>query len=194
MKGKMRTIDLTLVAVFVALMAIGANMSFLVVGGVPITLQTFFAILAGAILGSRIGAISMIVYALVGMVGAPVFAQFTGGISIIIKPTFGFIISFIFVAYIVGKMIEKNRTLPSYVIASLIGMAVNYLFGTNWMYFAYNLWAGAPEGFSYKMAWLWMAAPLPKDIILSVAAAFFAHRMERTILSRSTFRNVKKVA
>lgn len=194
MKGKMKTIELTLVAVFVAMMAIGANTSFLVVGGVPITLQTFFAILAGAILGSRLGAISMVVYAAVGMVGAPVFAQFTGGISIIVKPTFGFIISFIFTAYIVGKMVEKNRSLPNYVIASLIGMAVNYLFGTNWMYFAYDLWAGAPEGFSYKMAWLWMAAPLPKDIILSVGAAFFAHRIEKTVLSRSTFRNMKKVA
>ncbi|RFU66606.1 biotin transporter BioY [Peribacillus glennii] len=194
MKGKMKTIDLTLVAVFVALMAVGANTSFLVVGGVPITLQTFFAILAGAILGSRLGAISMVVYALVGMVGAPVFAQFTGGISIIIKPTFGFIISFIFTAYIVGKMVERNRSLPSYVTASLVGMTVNYLFGTNWMYFAYDLWAGAPDGFSYKMAWLWMVAPLPKDIILSVCAAFFAHRMERTVLSRSTFRNVKKAA
>ncbi|PLT34467.1 biotin transporter BioY [Bacillus sp. V5-8f] len=194
MKRKMKTIELTLVAVFVALMAIGANTSFLVVGGVPITLQTFFAILAGAILGSRLGAIAMVVYALVGMVGAPVFAQFTGGISILVKPTFGFIISFIFVAYIVGKMVERNRSLPSYVIAALVGMAVNYLFGTNWMYFAYDLWAGAPEGFSYKMAWLWMVAPLPKDIILSIAAAFFAHRMERTVLSRSNFRNVKKAA
>lgn len=195
MNGKLRTVDLTLVAMFVALMAVGANIAqFLVVGGVPITLQTFFAILAGALLGKRLGAISMVVYAAVGLVGAPVFAQFTGGVSILVKPTFGFIVSFIFTAYIVGKMVEKNKSLPMYIIASLVGMAVNYLFGTNWMYFAYELWAGAPEGFTYKMAWLWMVAPLPKDIILAVGAGFMALRLEKTLLSRTQFRNTKKVA
>ena len=77
MKTGLRTIDLTLAGMFVALMAVGANITsfvpFLVIGGVPITLQTFFAILAGAILGSRLGAITMAVYAFVGLAGAPVF-------------------------------------------------------------------------------------------------------------------------
>ena len=153
---KLRALDLTLAAMFVALMAIGANIStiapFLHVGGVPITLQTFFAILAGAILGSRLGSIAMIVYMLVGIVGVPVFADFTGGLAIIIRPTFGFVISYILAAFIIGKMVERNKSLPAFIIASLIGMAVNYLIGTNWMYFAYKLWSAAPEGFSYKMA------------------------------------------
>ena len=61
---KLRTTEITLAGMFVALMAIGANITsivpFMVIGGVPITLQTFFAILAGVVLGSRLGAISMI--------------------------------------------------------------------------------------------------------------------------------------
>ncbi|WP_342043203.1 biotin transporter BioY [Bacillus sp. OTU2372] len=195
---KLRALDLTLAAMFVALMAIGANIStiapFLHVGGVPITLQTFFAILAGAILGSRLGSIAMTVYMLVGLVGVPVFADFTGGLSIIIRPTFGFILSYIFVAFMIGKMVERNKSLPAFITASLIGMAVNYLFGTNWMYFAYKLWAAAPEGFSYKMAWLWMAAPLPKDIVLSVLAAIMAHRLEKTVLSKGQFKQIKRGA
>lgn len=177
---RFRTIDLTMVAVFVALMAIGANTtSFLVIGGVPITLQTFFAILAGCILGSRLGALSMTVYTLVGIVGAPVFAQFTGGASILIKPTFGFILSYILVAYVIGLIIEKAQkpTVSRFVIASLIGMVINYVIGTNWMYYAYKLWAQAPEGFSYKMAWAWMLAPLPKDIILSILAGAISPRI-----------------
>lgn len=177
---RLRTIDLTMVAVFVALMAIGANTtSFLIVGGVPITLQTFFAILAGCILGSRLGALSMIVYTLVGIVGAPVFAQFTGGASILIKPTFGFILSYILVAYLVGIIIEKSQqpTAKQFIIASLLGMIVNYVIGTNWMYYAYKLWAQAPDGFSYKMAWAWMLAPLPKDIILSIVAGAISPRI-----------------
>ncbi|MEC1720734.1 biotin transporter BioY [Schinkia azotoformans] len=177
---RFRTIDLTMVGVFVALMAIGANTaSFLVIGGVPITLQTFFAILAGAILGSRIGALAMIVYTLVGIAGAPVFAQFTGGAAILIKPTFGFILSYILVAYVIGKIIENGQkpTMRRFITASLIGMVVNYVIGTNWMYYAYKLWADAPDDFSYAIAWGWMMFPLPKDIILSVLAGAMSPRI-----------------
>ena len=195
---KLRALDITLTGMFVALMAIGANITtivpFLHVGGVPITLQTFFAILAGAILGSRLGSIAMIVYLFVGLVGVPVFADFSGGLSIIIRPTFGFIVSYIFAAFIIGKIVEKKKGMAAFIIASLIGMAVNYLFGTNWMYFAYKLWAAAPEGFTYKMAWLWMVAPLPKDIILAVLAGMMAYRLEKTVLSKGQFKQIKRVS
>ena len=198
MNRKLRTIDLTLAAMFVALMAIGANITsivpFMVIGGVPITLQTFFAILGGVILGGRLGAIAMTVYALVGLAGVPVFAKFGGGISTIISPTFGFILSFILTAYFAGKMVEKKKTASAFIIASLVGMAVNYVLGTNWMYFAYKLWAAAPEGFTYKMAWLWMMIPLPKDIILAVCAGLMAHRLEKTVLSKGLFKNLKHVS
>ena len=101
-----RTLQLVHIAMFAALMAIGANIaSFLVIGGVPITLQTFFAILAGILLGSRIGAISMIVYAFIGLAGVPVFAKFSGGMDTLISPTFGFILSYIFAAFVVGLIV-----------------------------------------------------------------------------------------
>jgi biotin transport system substrate-specific component len=198
MNKKLRTIDLTLAGMFVALMAVGANITsfvpFLVIGGVPITLQTFFAILAGAILGSRIGAISMGVYALVGLVGVPVFARFGAGFSSIVSPTFGFIISFIFTAYLTGKIIQKHKGIKAYVTSALVGMAVNYLVGTNWMYAAYKLWASAPEGLTYSLVWSWMVVPLPKDIVLAVCAGIMAHRLEKSVLSKSTFRNVNRAA
>lgn len=143
MKTGLRTIDLTLAGMFVALMAVGANITsfvpFLVIGGVPITLQTFFAILAGAILGSRLGAITMAVYAFAGLAGAPVFSKFGGGFATLLSPTFGFILSFILTAYVTGKLIEKKKSVPVYITAALIGMVINYVFGTNWMYMAYKL-------------------------------------------------------
>jgi biotin transport system substrate-specific component len=195
---KLRTRDLTLAAMFVALMAVGANITsiapFMVVGGVPITLQTFFAILAGVVLGSRLGAIAMMVYAFVGLVGVPVFAQFGGGFGMFLKPTFGFIVSYVFTAFVTGYIIEKMKnTVRVYAFAALVGMAINYVFGTNWMYAAYKIWASAPDGFTYKMAWLWMVVPLPKDIILAVLAGIVGHRLKRT-LSRSQLSNVKKVS
>jgi biotin transport system substrate-specific component len=195
---KLKTSELTLAAMFVALMAVGANITsivpFMVVGGVPITLQTFFAILAGVVLGSRLGAIAMMVYAFVGLVGVPVFAQFGGGFGMFLKPTFGFIVSYVFTAWLTGYIIEKMKnTVGVFVFAALAGMVINYLFGTNWMYAAYKVWASAPDGFTYKLAWLWMVVPLPKDIILAVLAGVMGHRLKRT-LSKSQFSNVKKVS
>lgn len=183
MKERSKIFKLTLGAMFVALTSIGANITsmvpFLVVGGVPITLQTFFAVLAGLVLGSRLGAFTMFAYMCLGLVGVPVFAQFKGGFSMIFAPTFGFILSFIFVAYIAGKLRELKPSLSMYITGALIAMAVNYLFGTHWMYAAYMLWFEAPSEFSYTIAWLWMLPPLPKDIILSVLAGIFAYRLEK---------------
>ncbi len=187
-KSVMSPLTLVYSGMFAALMMIGANITafvpFLVVGGVPITLQTFFAILAGLILGSRRGALAMTVYMFIGLAGAPVFARFSGGFGSIISPTFGFIVSFILVAFIAGKIVEKNSKLHGYIIAALVGMVVNYVIGTNWMYYAYKLWAAAPDAFTYKVAWLWMMPPLPKDIVLAVLAGIFGHRMYKVLKVR----------
>ncbi|ASN07202.1 biotin transporter BioY [Virgibacillus necropolis] len=195
---KWTPLNLTVGSLFVALTAIGANITsiapFLVVGGVPITLQTFFAVLAGIVLGSRLGAFSMFVYMILGLAGAPIFAQFKGGIAAIISPTFGFILSFILVAYVAGKIVEVKRSLPIYVTAALVGMSINYVFGTNWMYAAYLFWFDAPEGFTYQLAWLWMMVPLPKDIVLSVLAGFFAFRLERSGIRKVQNKNQKNAA
>ena len=175
---------------FAALMMIGANITsfvpFLVVGGVPITLQTFFAILSGLLLGSRLGALSMTVYMLIGLAGAPVFAKFSGGFGQILSPTFGFILTFILIAYVAGKIVEHKRTMPAFITAALVATAINYTLGTNWMYFAYKMWAAAPDAFTYKIAWLWMVPPLPKDIILAVLAGMFAFRISKHLKVRRT--------
>lgn len=195
---KWKPLDLTMASLFVALMAVGANITsfapFLVIGGVPITMQTFFAILAGLVLGSRLGAFSMFVYMLLGLAGVPVFAQFKAGAAIALSPTFGFIVSFIILAYVVGKMTESKRSYPMYITAALVGFAINYLVGTNWMYAAYRFWFEAPEGLSYALVWTWMIAPLPKDIILAIFAGAFAFRLEKSYLSNSFFRKQSKAA
>lgn len=182
---KLRTVDITYIGLFTTLMMVGANITsfapFMVVGGVPITLQTFFAILAGLILGSRKGALACTIYMCVGLAGAPVFSRFGGGIGQILSPTFGFIITFIFAAFVAGLIVERSGTKKSFIVAALVATAINYLIGTNWMFFAYKLWASAPENFSYKLAWLWMIPPLPKDIILAIFAGIFAHRLQKTL-------------
>ena len=195
MNSKYKTIDLTLSSMFVVLIAIGANITSIipgmVVGGVPITLQTFFAILAGLILGSRLGVLATSAYAFIGLVGIPVFSQFSAGLGILFKPTFGFILSYILTAYVAGKMVAKKNSVLFFIMAALVGTAINYVIGTNWMYFAYKFWADAPEGFTYGMAWLWMLAPLPKDIILAIFAGTLAHRLKVTVFSKGRFKHLK---
>lgn len=183
---KLSPLDMTLAAMFAALCAIGANVtSMLVIGGVPVTLQTFFCILAGLILGSRLGAFSMIVYTLIGLAGAPIFARMSGGLQTIFDPTFGFILSFILAAYAAGKIAETHTTRAGYLIAAFTGLVINYGFGTNWMYAAMKWWAEAPEGFSYGLAWSWMLVPLPKDIFLTIVAGLTAPRIRAALKKTS---------
>ncbi|ODV54198.1 biotin transporter BioY [Lysinibacillus fusiformis] len=182
---KLKTVDIAYIGLFSTLMMIGANITsfvpFMIVGGVPITLQTFFSILAGLILGSRKGALACTVYMCIGLAGAPVFARFGGGFSHLLSPTFGFIITFILAAFVAGLMVERSGTKKSYILAAFIATAINYLVGTNWMFIAYKLWASAPEDFSYRLAWLWMIPPLPKDIILAIFAGILAYRLQKTL-------------
>lgn len=181
----LKTVDLVYSALFATLMMVGANITsfapFLTVGGVPITLQTFFAVLSGLVLGSKRGALACTVYMLIGLAGAPVFSKFTGGMSSVLSPTFGFIVTFILIAYVAGLIVEKFQTKKAYIVAALFATFLNYVLGTNWMYVAYKAWASAPEGFTYGMAWLWMIPPMPKDIVLSIFAGVFAYRLQKTL-------------
>ncbi|WP_079477793.1 biotin transporter BioY [Halobacillus salinus] len=195
MKGsRMSTYDIVIGALFVALMAVGANITsiapFLSVLGVPLTLQTFFAILAGIILGSRLGTFSIMVYVILGLIGAPIFAQFSGGLGTIFSPTFGFILSYLAVAYVSGKIAEARRSSVVYIAAALAGVAMNYLIGVNLFYAAMNFWVGG-EGISYVVAWSSMLLFLLKDVTLAVVAGLFAHRLEKTFLQRTSLRQAK---
>ncbi|MEJ9211649.1 biotin transporter BioY [Bacillus smithii] len=179
----MKPKEMVLCGMFVALMAVGANVSpYLSIGGVPVTLQLMFAILAGGILGSRLGALAMTVYVFVGLMGIPVFAEFKGGLSSIFSSTFGFVISFIFVAYAAGKCLQKER--PSkwaYICAGLSSLFLNYMIGTNFMYFALTFWLDAPKGFSYAVAWSWMAAYLPLDLIVTTLSLVLVPKLRKAL-------------
>ncbi|HEO8419174.1 biotin transporter BioY [Niallia sp. FSL W8-0635] len=182
-----KALDITMIALFVAFMAVGANVtSFLIIGGVPVTLQTFFAILAGLLLGKRLGSIAMVVYMLVGLIGIPIFAGVSGGLIILTKPSFGFILAFILTAFIVGLIAEKKPSIPTFVFSAFIGLIINYIIGTSWMYMAYKLWYLAPAGFTYQLLWSWMAFPLIKDVILTLIAGVVGYRLYNSVIKKSS--------
>ncbi|WP_154990732.1 biotin transporter BioY [Priestia megaterium] len=193
---RFRTLDLTLAGMFAALMAIGANITswapFLQVGGVPLSLQPFFVILAGLLLGSRMGSISMIVYVLIGIAGAPVFAQFKAGIGILFGSTGGFLLSYIVAAFITGKIMEMRGkpTFSIFLISSLVGIAVIYLIGTTYMYIAVNYWLEA-AAMTYAAAWKIMSWFAVKDLIFTVLGAMLAPRIYKALRSSSYLSNTQ---
>ena len=97
-----KTYDLATMGLMAAVTAIMAQIAIPMPQGVPMTLQTFAVTLAGIILGSKRGAISMLIYLLLGAVGLPVFSGFRGGLGMLVGPTGGFLISFPIMAFIIG--------------------------------------------------------------------------------------------
>ncbi len=98
---------------------------------VPFTLQTLSILLTSAVLGASGSVSAVCLYLTAGACGLPVFANFSGGISALIGPTGGYLIGFIPLAYIIGKLTEKFGTkdiLVTYVIG-MCGVAVLMLCG-----------------------------------------------------------------
>lgn len=102
---------------------------------VPITGQTLGVLLLGALLGSRRGALSMLVYIAEGAAGMPVFANATAGPAVLVGPTGGYLAGFVVAAFVVGWLCERgwDRRLVSASAAMLIANLVIYLFGVSWL-------------------------------------------------------------
>ncbi|HCD71273.1 MAG TPA: BioY family transporter, partial [Thermovirga lienii] len=81
---------MVLAAMFAVLTTVGAYIR-VPMPVVPFTLQTAFVLLAGVLLGSRIGALSQVLYIIIGLLGLPVFAGGAGGLQTVFRPTFGFL-------------------------------------------------------------------------------------------------------
>lgn len=142
----MKTKKLILCALFAALTAVCSMISIpLPFTPVPINLATLAFFLAGGLLGSRDGAISQVVYVILGAIGVPVFHSFTGGLGILTGPTGGYIIGYIAAAWLIGFMIEKwGHGFIKYIISMIAGLAVCYALGTAWfMYLTSNGLAAA---------------------------------------------------
>ena len=121
--------DIALIASGTALTAVAAQLA-IPTSPVPFTFQTLAVLLVGATLGSVRGALSMMLYALAGAVGLPVFSDASHGVSVLFGATGGFIFGFIVAAALVGYLAEKNwssnalKMFASYAIGSIVVYAV----------------------------------------------------------------------
>jgi len=124
----METSDLTKTALFTAVIVVLSQMSIPMPYGVPMTLQTFIIPLAGVLLGKKYGTMSAVLYVLLGFIGLPVFAGFSGGAASVFGPTGGFILSFPIMAYIAGAFAERENTVLLYV-GLFLGAVINFTMG-----------------------------------------------------------------
>ena len=126
---KLTTYELVLCALCAAVTCILAPISVPLAGEVPISLATFAVLLSGILLGGRFGAISQLVYVLLGSVGVPVFAGWTGGIGITLGVTGGYIIGYILMAFVAGLLYHlfgRNASGPRKYAAMFVSM-VSYV-------------------------------------------------------------------
>ena len=101
---KTKTYDLAYIAIFAVVMAVCSWISIPMT--VPFTLQTFGVFMAVGVLGGKRGTLAVLVYILLGVVGVPVFAGFSGGIGVLLNTTGGYIVGFLFSALVMWG-IEK---------------------------------------------------------------------------------------
>jgi biotin transporter BioY len=113
---------------------------YLPISPVPITGQTFAVLMLAALLGSRRGVLAISAYLIEGALGLPVFA---GGIGLaaLIGPTGGYLVGFIAVAYVVGRLAEMgwDRRVITTIAAMLAGEIVLYTFGVCWLAIMTNI-------------------------------------------------------
>ncbi len=172
-----------MISLFAALTAVGAFIK-IPIPYVPFTLQTLMVMFAGLILGSRRGALSQVLYLVLGLMGLPIFAQ-GGGPAYILQPSFGFLLGFAPGALVIGKILEGEQTPSStrILIALLLGQGVIYLFGLSYLYLNLNLILHKPISIS-SVFMVGFLVFLPGDISKTLIAALVAAPIRKRFLSR----------
>ncbi len=143
LKNNLRLI--ILMSCFAALTAIGSYIK-LPLFYLPVTLQTFFVMISGNILGCKFGALSQVLYLALGLIGVPVFA-YGGGIGYVFQPTFGYLLSYPFAAMSIGivatTLLSRWKVKPPsirqqftcYFIADIVGVIIIFSVGVAYFYF-----------------------------------------------------------
>lgn len=188
--------DLALIAGFAALLAACAILPGIEIGPVPITLQTFAVLLAGAALGARRGALAVLLYLAVGAAGLPIFSGGVGGLGIIAGPSIGYLAGFVPAAFLCGLIVERiprhkvATSVPLIFLAGLVGSFV----------FIHPL---GIAGLVWRADLTWSAAAVvdlafwPGDLVKNLAMALVAtavHRAFPDLLPRRTPARTEAVA
>ena len=127
-------LDAVLVVLFSAFVALTAQAE-IPLWPVPLTLQTLGVLFTGAVLGSRRGALALLLYLTEGALGLPVFAGGASGVGYMLGPTGGYLVGFVVAAGVVGRLAQRgwDRRLVWTAVAMVIGNVIIYACGVAWL-------------------------------------------------------------
>ena len=164
-QGRITTRQLTMTALFVALIAVGAFIR-VPLPNCPFTLQILFTTLAGIVLG---------------LIGVPIFTS-GGGPGYILQPTFGYLIGFMVGAYAVGRIAESMEKLSfkRLLAGSILNLFIVYGLGMIYLYFIMNLYLGKPIGVEAVIITCFLI-PVGPDIFLCAVAASLGKRIVKEL-------------
>lgn len=176
--ARMKTKDMVCIAVFAVIIAICSWIS--IPATVPFTLQTFGVFLTVGVLGGRRGSLSVLIYLLLGAIGVPVFAGFSGGVGSILGSTGGYIIGFLFSAVVMWLMEHfLGKKIWVLALSMLLGLLVCYLFGTAWFMIVYANQSGA-VGLWTALGWCVFPFIIP-DLLKIAVALVVCKRLAKAI-------------
>ncbi len=169
--------NMTAIAACAALIAVCSWIS--IPTTVPFTLQTFAVFAALFLLGGRDGTLAVLVYILLGAVGIPVFAGFTGGIGILLGTTGGYILGFLFSGLVYWASEKVSGKMPVQLAACFLGLGVCYAFGTVWFM---NVYARASGAIGLMTALSWCVFPFAVPDAVKIFLAFaLAKRLKKAL-------------
>jgi biotin transport system substrate-specific component len=144
---------------------------------VPLTLQTFFVLLSGALLGSKLGSTSQLAYLLLGLTGYQVFTGTGSGALYLLGPTGGYIVGFVCAAFLVGRFLRADKQSWFKVFVKLLAADFIILFsGTLWL----KLSLSCQPTTAFLLGFLPF---VPGDILKVILAAIVYHKIGTRVKS-----------
>lgn len=143
-------------------------------------MQFFFCSISGLVLGARSGALSQLLYLLIGLIGIPVFSN-GGGPQYIFQPTFGYLLGLILASYTIGKLTYNKANNPKIIfLANMVGLGIIYILGGTYFYIINKFYLGfnlsGMEVIKYGVL-----INLPGDIVKAIIISIMWMKLPRTL-------------
>lgn len=171
-----KTRDIVYMSVFTAMISICSWIS--IPASIPFTLQTMGVFTTVGLLGGKRGTLTVLTYILLGAIGIPVFAGLTGGVSVLLGTTGGYIMGFLLSALLmwgIETIMGRNQIVLAF--SMVAGLIVCYVFGTAWFMLIYTQHSGV-IGLSTVLGLCVIPFIIP-DLIKIGVALFLAKRLKK---------------
>lgn len=182
--SKIKTIDLAYIGMFVAVLTVCAWISIPLT--VPFTMQTFGIFITVCLLGTKRSLLTLLIYMLLGFIGVPVFSGFGAGPGVLLGPTGGYLIGFIFTVLVTGSLITHfGRKPPVMTLSMIAGLMICYIFGTAWFMLVYTADTGS-VGLLTTLTWCVFPFIIPD--IIKIGLSVLIYKRVNTLFTEKTFK------